>query len=318
MANPNTSFTNVTTTTWENRKKELADNLTASNVLWAELGRKGRIRTVSGGTKIEEPLMHGGPTAQAYSGSETLSTSDADMFTMAEFAWKQYAANATMTGLEKAQNSTADRLIDLYESKMAAAEASLINTLNADSYLDGTGSSSKTIGGLKLLVSDDGTGTVGGIVSGTYTFWKNSFYNGDTTTAANVQTQLNTLWASCQRGAGQGERPDVGLMGSTFWGFYMASLQTLQRFVDSKTAALGFQATDYLGTNMYLDNTCPTATHCFMLNTKYLSLRPHKEFNLKALPSRASGNQDVETTYLVWYGNMTVSNRARQGVLVGA
>lgn len=318
MANPNSSFTNIVTTTWENRKKELADNLSLSNVLWAELNRKGRIRPVSGGTKIVEPLMHGGPTAQSYSGAETLSTSDADMFTAAEYAWKQYAASATMTGLEKAQNSGPEQFLDLVESKMMATEASLINTLNADAYLVGTANGGKTLGGLALLVSDDGTGTVGGIVSGTYTFWKNSFYNGDTTTAANVQTQINTLWASCQRGAGQSERPDIGLLGSTFWGFYMASLQTLQRFVDSKTAAMGFQATNYLGTDMYLDNTCPVATSAFLLNTKYLSLRPHRDFNLKALPNRLSGNQDVETTFLVWYGNMTCSNRARQGVLVGA
>lgn len=318
MANPNSSYTNIITTTWENRAKTLADNLTLSNVLWAELARKGRVRPFSGGTKIVEPLMHSSGGANSYSGAETLSTGDADMFTAAEFNIKQYVANATITGLEKAQNSGPEQAIDLLESKMQAAEAALNNKLNADAYLDGTGNSSKAIGGLSLIASNDGTGTVGGIVSGTYTFWLSSYYNGDTTSATNVQAELNSLWALCQRGGGQGERPDFGVMGTTFWGFYMASLQALQRFVDSKTAVAGFAATDYLGTNMYLDATCPTATHAYLLNSKYLSLRPHRDFNLKPLPSRASFNQDVENVFLVWYGNLTVSNRARQGCLVGA
>jgi len=317
MATPNSSFTNVTALSWADRKKELADNLALSNVLWAELSRKGRIKPYDGGTKIEVPIMFGGPTAQAYSGAEPLNVADSDMFTIAEFEMKQYAAACTLTGREKAQNSGGGKLLDLYDSKMEATETSLINTLNADAYLVGTASNGKTLGGLKLLVSDDGTGTVGGIVSGTYTWWKNSFYNGDATTTLNVQQELNALWALCQRGAGQSERPDFGLMGSTFWTFYMASLQTLQRFVDSKTAAVGFAATDYLGTNMYLDNTNPVATDCFLLNSKYLALKPHKDFDMVAL-NRPAPVQDVETTFLVWYGNMVVSNRARQGVLIGA
>jgi len=126
---------------------------------------------------------------------------------------------------------------------------------------------------------------------------------------------MNTEWAEVQRG---GDVPDCIFMGSTFWGFYMASLQSLQRFVDSKTAALGFAATNFMGANAYLDSTVPTATNCYFVNTKYLSLRPHRDFNMKALPARLSGNQDSENVFLVWYGNVTASNCARQGVIVGA
>jgi len=317
MTAPNSSFTNVTALSWADRRKELADNLRNANVIWAELGRKGRIRSFDGGTKIEVPIVHGGPTAQAYSGAEQLNVADAEMFTIAEYEMKQYAAACTLTGREKAQNSGGGKLLDLYDSKMEATESALINTLSADAYLVGTASGGKTLGGLALIASDDGTGTVGGIVSGSNSFWLSSYYNGDTTSATNVQAQLNALWALCQRGAGQGERPDFGLMGSTFWAFHQASLQALQRFVDSKTAAAGFVATDHLGCNMYLDSTCPTATHAYMLNSKYLALQPHKDFDLVPL-HRPAPVQDVETTFLVWYGNMTCSNRKRQGCLVGA
>ena len=99
----------------------------------------------------------------------------------------------------------------------------------------------------------------------------------------------------------------------------MASLQALARFVDSKTAALGFAATQFMGANCYLDATVPTATNAYFINTKYLSLRPHRSYNMKALPPIMSGNQpDTEVIFLCWKGALTASNCARQGVIVGA
>ena len=44
------------------------------------------------------------------------------------------------------------------------------NNMSSDIYSDGT--SANQINGLQALVSDAGTGTVGGINSTTYTFWK--------------------------------------------------------------------------------------------------------------------------------------------------
>lgn len=314
MANPNTSYSNIITTTWDARTKTLADNTSNSNVVLAELSRKGRVRPFSGGYKIVEPLMHTGPTATWYSGADTLGTGDTDVISAAEFNIKQLAANCTITGLEKAQNSGGEAHLDLLESKMQAAEASLANALTSGIYSLGTEYDGKTLVGLRLIVANDGTGTVGGIPRASYSFWANNYYT-EQTSASNVQSQLNKEWAEVARGA---DTPDVILMGSTFWGFYMASLQTLQRFVDSKTAALGFPATQFMGANCYLDSTVPTATNCYMLNTKYLSLRPHRDYQFKALPARASINQDAENVFLVWYGALTVSNCARQGVIVGA
>lgn len=315
MANPNSNYTNVITTTLEQRSKTLADNISNSNVILAELSRKGRVRPFSGGHKIIEPLMHTGQTASWFSGAETLSTADTDVITAAEYTIKELACPITMTGLEMAQNNGPEAVLDLYESKIQAAEASMANAIGTGLYSLGTESSGKTLVGLRLMVSNDGTGTVGGIAAGTYTFWANQYNSGTTTSASNVLSQLHTDWAEAARGA---DAPDVILMGSTIWGFYMGAVGALQQFVDSKTAAVGFPATKFMSADVYLDTTNPTATNAYLLNTRYLSLRPHRDYTMKPTPAIRSTSQDAEIVHLLWKGAITTSNRARQGVRVGA
>lgn len=315
MANPNTNYSNIITSTWDSRSKQLADNVTNSNVILAELSRKGRVRPFSGGYKIVEPLIHTGTGAAFYSGAEELSVADADVLTASEWTIKQMAAPVVLTGLEKAQNSGGEQFVDLLEAKMTAAEASMNNLIGAGLYSLGTEYGGKTFVGLRAVVSDNGTGTVGGIAGASYSWWMNNYFSGTTTTAANVQSQLNTEWAEVVRG---GDQPDVCLMGTTIWGFHMAALQGLQQFVKSETAAAGFQATRHLSMDVYLDSTAPVATTAYLLNTKYLSYRPHRDFTMKALPAVRSANQDAEVVQLVNFAALTCSNRARQGVLVGA
>jgi hypothetical protein len=315
MANPNSSYTNVITSTWENRSSFLADNITTSNIALAEFKRKGRVRPISGGNKIIEPILHTGATATWYTGGESLSTADTDVLTAAEFTIKEIAAPCTMTGIEMAQNSGSEQFIDLLEAKMQAAEASMANAINTGIWSLGTEFSGKTLVGLRAIVADDGTGTIGGIAQSAHSWWGNNFYNGDTVTAANVREQLNAEYAEVARG---GDTPDICLMGSTFWGFYMSQLQGLQQFVRSDSAVQGFNATKYLTMDCYLDTTCPTATNAYLLNSKFLSFRPHRDFNMKPSPTVRAADADAEVTHLLFKGALTVSNRARQGVIVGA
>jgi hypothetical protein len=112
-----------------------------------------------------------------YSGAEELDISAQDTFTAAEFNYKQLAGNAVITGLEQIQNSGKEAVHNLLKSRIRNLEKSLKNTMATALYADGTGTSSKELGGLQLLVSDAGTGTVGGIISSTETWWKNKIYD---------------------------------------------------------------------------------------------------------------------------------------------
>ena len=182
-------------------------------------------------------------------------------------------------------------------------------------YADGTGTSGKDLGGLALIVPGTVGNTVGGINSTTYSFWQNQVYDFSTASvtasATTIQTAMNTLWLSCIRGADQ---PDCIVAGTTYFQYYWASLQTNQRFTSDDKASAGFMNLMFMNAPVYYDDQC-TATAMYMLNTDYLFLRPAKGREFTPLGEKASVNQDAMVLPVVWAGNMTVSNRARQGII---
>src|SRR5581483_7600918 len=176
MASP--GLDEITTTTLRNRSKKLADNVTQNTALLFRLKEKGKVRPISGGRTIVEELAYNeNGTYRRYSGYEPLDITPSDVFTGAEFNLKQAAVAVSISGLEMLQNAGPEQVIDLLEERITNAEATFMNNLSNDIYSDGTADGSRQIGGLQLLVADAGTGTVGGIVSGTYTWWKNAFYD---------------------------------------------------------------------------------------------------------------------------------------------
>ena len=58
MSIPNTSWSEITTTTLFNRSKKLADNVTKNNALLRRLSEKGKVRTWDGGQAIVEELEY--------------------------------------------------------------------------------------------------------------------------------------------------------------------------------------------------------------------------------------------------------------------
>jgi hypothetical protein len=108
------------------------------------------------------------------------------------------------------------------------------------------------------------------------------------------------------------------VLDNTYWTYYMGSLQAQQRFTDASTGNLGFPTLKFMDSDVVLDGGiggyCPSATG-FMLNTKYLFLRPHRDRNMVALSPKAryAINQDAEVQILGWAGNLTCSGAQFQG-----
>lgn len=315
MASPNLS--ELVTTTLRNRSKELADNVTNHNALFRRLKDKGNIKMVDGGRTIVEELEYAeNATFQYYSGYEVLNISPSDVFSAAEFDWKQAAVNVTWSGLEaEIQNSGKEKVIPLIEKRIKNAQKTMANNLSTGVYSDGTGTGGKQIGGLQLLVADDPTtGTVGGISRVNYTFWRNQLSNTSTKSATNIQTYMNSLWLSTVRGT---DRPDLIVADTNFYSFYWASLQANQRFTNEKFAAAGFENLKFQSADVVFDTGggCPT-NHMYYLNTDYIYLKVHKDRNMVAMDRKGSVNQDATVVPLLWAGNMTLSNAELQGVMI--
>lgn len=321
MAFPNVS--DIIATTIQSRTGIIADNVTKNNALLSRLKQRGNIKTFSGGNVILEELSFAqNGNASWYSGYETLPVAAQDVISAAQFNIKQCAVPVTISGLEQLQNAGKEAIIDLLEARMGVAEATMANLVAAGVYADGTGFSGKEIDGLKNIAPIVNTNICGSIDRATWAFWKNvsadaSTINGAPTTPANIQNAMNQTWAQLVRGS---DRPDLIVMDNAYWGYYVASLQSIQRFTNSDQANLGFASLKFMDADVVLDGGVGggmSSKTAYFLNTKYIKYRPHAQRNMVPLSpgQRYSVNQDASTQILAWAGNMTVSNASLQAIL---
>lgn len=314
MANP--SFNDIITTTLQGYSRQLADNVTNHNALLRALERKGNKKVATGRTIVQEIEYEENSTVMFYSGAEVLDISASETFTAAEFNYKQLAGNVVINGLEEIQNSGREAVHNLLRSRIRNLEKSLKNTMATALYADGTGTSGKEVGGLQLLVAKTPTNTVGGIDANAQTWWRNQVYdfNAESVTAgaATIQSAMNSMYLDTVRGA---DRTDMIVADRNYYTFYWESLQASQRFMDDKGAGAGFTNVVYHGNiPVIYDDQCPTNTMYF-LNTDYLFMRPARGREFVPLGEKSAVNQDAMVMPMVWAGNLTVSNRARQGVI---
>lgn len=320
MASPNLS--ELVTTTIRNRTKKLADNMTDNTALFSRLKSKGNVKTVSGGRNITHELAYAeNSTFTRFSGYDTLNISPSDVFTAAEYEFKQASVAVTISGLEQLQNSGKEQMIELLGSRITNAENTMINNLSSDAYSDGTADGGKQITGIQALIADDPTtGTVGGINRATWSFWQNQLYDfsvaGATPGSATIQTAMNQLYLACSRNR---DRPDLIVADNTYYRYYWESLQANQRFTNESMAAAGFTNLKFMGADVVFDGgqggDCP-ANHMYFINTDHLMLRPHKDENMVVAEDRFAVNQHALVKLILWAGNMTMSNASLQGVII--
>lgn len=326
MATPSSVFTEMVTTTDRTWGRKVTDNVSNHNALLNRMKKKGNIKTVSGGYEIAEPIDYAeNGTYQRYSGYEALNTQASDVLTTVKYPFQQVALHVTASGRELRMNSGKEQMINLVEARKANALRTAANNFAVDIYSDGA--LTNQIGGLANLITTDGTGTVGGIVSGTWTFWKNQFKEMTGTNlaaspsaanAVSMKADMNSLWLSLNRGA---DKPDLIVMSHDFYALYELGEQQLQRYADSDLAKAGFMTLKYKSADVVFDdntNFATTAEKAYFLNTDYLYLVQHREAQWTMDDQKTPVNQDAVVIPMYWMGNMVTTQRSLQGVLFDA
>ena len=162
MASPNSTFTELVSTTYRKHKKEIKDNISNRNALLKYIKRRGNTKEEDGGLSIVTPLDYqSNNTYQRYSDWDVLNISQSDVISAAEYQWRQIAMNVVSSGRELRINSGESRIIDLAQAKIKNALRSFSNNFSSDTYSDGT--LLNQVNGLQALVADVNTNTVGGI-----------------------------------------------------------------------------------------------------------------------------------------------------------
>lgn len=319
MASPNATFTELVSTTFRKHSKEIKDNVSKNNALLKRFSEKGT-RKEDGGLTIVQPLDYAANgTYQRYSGYDTLNIGASDVISAAEFQWRQIAINVVASGLELRTNSGDSRIINLVKARMKNAIRTFKNNFSADVYSDG--SLPNQIGGLQALVADAGTGTVGGIDSSTWVFWKNIVQSaaaplqggaGITPSATTIESLMLPLWLALVRGD---DKPDLIVSDNNYFTFYETSQVSIKRYTDSQKAQGGFVSLKYKTADVIFDGGSGIPlNHMYFLNTDYLDLVVHKDADLTIMDEMKPYNQDAAVIPILWMGNMVCSNRSLQGV----
>lgn len=326
MPIPSAVFTEMVTTTDRTWGRKVTDNVSNHNALLNVMKRKGKIKTSSGGYEIAEQIDYAeNSTYQRYSGYDGLNTNASDVLTSVRYPYQQVALHVTASGRELRMNSGKEQMINLVKARKENALRTAANQFSVDIYSDGA--ITNQINGLSNLIQTNGQGTVGGINSTTWTFWRNQFREMTGTnlaaspSAANaisMKADLNALWLATTRGA---DITDLIVMTHDFYALFELGEQQLQRYADSELAQAGFTTLKYKSANVVFDNSTNFATtgeRAYFLNTDYLYLVQHREAQWTMDAEKTPVNQDAVVIPMYWMGNLVCTNRARQGILFDA
>ncbi len=326
MPTPSSVFTEMVTTTDRTWGRKVTDNVSNHNALLNTLKRKGKIKTVSGGYEIAEPIDYAeNATYQRYIGYESLNTGASDVLTTVKYPYQQVALHVTASGRELRMNSGKEQMINLVKARKENALRTAANNFSVDIYSDG--SLTNQINGLANLIQTNGQGTVGGINATTWTFWRNAFREMTGTNlaaspsaanAVSMKADMNALWLSLNRGA---DKPDLIVMTHDFYSLFELGEQQLQRYADSELAQAGFTTLKYKSANVIFDdntNFATTGERAYFLNTDYLMLVQHREAQWTMDAEKTPVNQDAVVIPMYWMGNLVTTQRSLQGILFDA
>ena len=317
MAAGNSNFDEILSTTLKNYVPKLTDNIFSARPLFYALTNGQTIRRISGGAKIVVPLIYGtNSTAGSYSGTDTISVTAQTGISAAEYNWKQYAATVTISGIEEAKNNGEAQIIDLLEGKIFQTQETIIENLNTMLFGNSTGNSGKDWQGLSALVglgNDDGSAALAGIdaTDSDNSWWRSSVTNqGGALTVAGMVTLYNNVSVG-------NDQPTICITGQNQYEAYEALLDQNIRYTDTDMADGGFQNLLFKGCPITFDDTLAGEGRLYFLNTKYLQLVAHSDVWFKPTPFVRPTNQDSVFSQILCYGNLTTSNRSRQGLMYG-
>jgi hypothetical protein len=251
-------------------------------------------------------------TVATYSGYDTIDLTPQDGISAAEYDWKQMAASIAISGIEEAKNRGTEAIIKLLNAKIMQAEMSLKSTLNAQLF--GSAAGGNDFNGLGNIVGTQNN-TVGGINSTTNTWW-------NPTQATNMAATLSlTNMADVYNRASKGsDVPDLIVTNTSLFEKYESLLTNNVRYQDVSKANAGFQNLMFKQTPIVFDLELAVDTSdapMYFLNTKYLKLTGLNGywFSTSEFMNGTVAGVDARYALVLAYGQLTCSNRARQGYI---
>lgn len=307
---------NLYTTTWQHMKDTVRDQIFDASPFWFWLKEKGKLKSVSGGRFLTEPLQFDTNDNLTWlTKGGTVPLNDYEFLTIAKYDWNYLAASLVRFGIDDQQNRGKSQIINLMNAKMENTQNSIINEL--ETRLFAGESSSNQFDGLQHLVADDPTAAgndVGEIDPSVYTWWRNQFDNMTgvsfaTSGIARMRTMLNDASSNLRMDA-----PDIIVTDQTTYERYEDENLSYYRTYDRKLADMGFKNQEFKGIPMIWSPSC--TQRMYFLNTNFISFQydPMLYFDMtewKSIPDQPNDR----AAQIMLAAAFTVSRRRCQGVM---
>jgi hypothetical protein len=285
------------------QKKEPIDQINIQHATLDWLIKNKEASTFGNGSFKEPIYVANGSNFQNYFGADQVTYNDRDPAKWTDFKYfnnhdgfwfdedRLIAAGIHMSEESDGAVPSApekESLINLLQQSYRAVKNSIQEGLAFETLRDGSQSTKACPGLATLIANDPTTGTVGGIDSATYTYWRNNTNTGITANA--VITEMEQTWKDCMRYGGM--LPDFIVCGQAFYENYVAQATTaIQRHlavqgkggaaIDPSVQAVNFHGIPLVWDPTFeaLDTLLSTTTQtktCYFLNSNAIKLRPLK------------------------------------------
>jgi hypothetical protein len=321
MTSPNVQsvdYNALFSTTLQNYQPTLVDNIFKDLVLLNHMNSGGRVVMEEGGTQIVEPVLYEeNTTAASYADYDNILLTPQEGITSAIYNWKQIAASIAISGIEEAKNRGTEAIIKLLNAKIMQAEMSIKKLVNDQLLSSNDGTTNPLefngIGGFAGSLNTE----IGGIDAATETWW-------NPTIPAGIQNATLSLvnMANVYNNASKGnDTPDIIITTEPLFSKYESLLTPNVRYQDVAKANAGFQNLMFKQTPVVYDLAMPgnqsSNASMYFLNTKYLKLTGMNGHWFTSTPFQQGtvAQKDARYAIVLAYGQLTCSNRSRQGYL---
>lgn len=336
-------------------RKELIDNIGATNAFFFEIIRGELYEGQDGGTYIQTPLLYGLAPADSYDGYDELSTVPTDGITDSIYQWRQCAAPIAYSMKEVKQNK--QKIVDLIKSRIKQAEMGL-QEFFAQSLM--WGSANQAGGSLKSpyispvngsysiepiseiidYVASSNNAAIGNINQVTNTWWQNKTKTSAATTYDAFLLEIDQIFN--RSALGTGGKPKLVLLDETSYELTVHALYQKYRYIKPhEDEAYPFENVVYKGAHFVMDDKVPDVANNivptlvggagdpssltngsgFFINPQFFKLIYEEDSDFKMLEDDSGKtffkpvNGDSRVGHVAWMGNLTCQNRRKQGVI---
>ena len=298
---------------------ETTNNIFEAVPLLKKLQAMGRVKSQVGGSVIEERLVYAKNTsAQSIGRGGTVDLVKEENFTNARYDWKYITGHIVRYYVDVQQNRGKAKIMDLVEGGVKALKDSMIDAVE-EMLINGTATDSQNTLGLKQIVADTNTNTIGGLSSSDISEWANYSKNMTGLSAAtNLLKQMNVAYNNISKYMGANQFPDLVICSQDVYEYLEDEVQDMTT-VDLTTAKgeadLAYSSITYKKMPIVWSPKMDSQ-RLYMLNTSFLRLVIDPEDWMKLREWRPIENTpDDMVAHVIFPMEFVTSARNRHAVL---